>query len=193
MVRSYDASRRQKAAERTRREILRAALKLHWEGVTEFESIAREAGCSAATVRKHFSTKEALYRNCTQAFAETLVLPDLEVLAKIRKPEERRRQCIGDLCRIHESMFGYAWLGAYERRHSPTLDAVMREYEGLADAIAQIVAPKRSPKAPLVRGLLDQLTYRALRLSGDLSPEQIRDELVITVSALAGEQSGLSV
>ena len=80
MVRQYNSSRRRKAAEQTRQDILQAALKLHAEGVTEFEPLAREAGCSLATVRKHFPTKETLFKNCTRAFAETLILPDLERL-----------------------------------------------------------------------------------------------------------------
>jgi AcrR family transcriptional regulator len=186
MGRSYDSTRRKNAAAETRLQILQAALKLHWEGITEFEQVAREADCSLATVRKHFPTKEALYRNCTQAFAETLTLPDLEVLAAIEHPSQRQRQCVSELCRVHESMFGYAWLAACERQHSPTLEAVMSDYEGLADGIALMIAPARSPKASIVRGLLDFLTYRALRHACDLSPDQVRDELVATISTLVG-------
>jgi len=186
MGRSYDSTRRKNTAAGTRLEILQAALKLHWEGITEFQQVAREAGCSLATVRKHFPTKEALYNNCTQAFAETLTLPDLEVLAAIEDPSERRRRCVYELCRMHESMFGYAWLAACERQNSPTLDAVMSDYERLADGIALKIAPVGSPKASVVRGLLDFLTYRALRLACDLSPDQVRDELVATISTLVG-------
>jgi hypothetical protein len=53
----------------------------------------------------------------------------------------------------------------------------MCAYEGLTDAIANIVLPADSPKSPLVRGLLDFLSYRALRRSGSLSPERTREEL----------------
>ncbi len=186
MTREYDSSRRRKAAEQTRKDILRAALKLHWEGVTEFEPLAREAGCSLATVRKHFPTKEALYRDCTRTFDETLTMPDLEALSKIQNHLERLKQCISELCRIHEAMFGYAWHSAYQRQDSPVLDVVMSTYEGLADAITKIITPADSPKAPAVRGFLDFLTYRALRRSGSLSPEQIRAELFATISTLIG-------
>jgi AcrR family transcriptional regulator len=189
MGRSYDSTRRKTVAAETRLEILQAALKLHWEGITEFEQVAREAGCSLATVRKYFPTKEALYSNCTQAFAETLTLPDLEVLAVIEHRAERLRRCVYELCRMHESMFGYAWLAANERQNSPTLDAVMGDYERLADGLALMIAPARSQKASVVRGLLDFLTYRALRLAGGLSPDQVRDELVVIIRTLVGAET----
>jgi AcrR family transcriptional regulator len=194
MARRYDSSRRRKAAEQTRDDILRAALKLHWEGVTELEPLAEEAGCSLATVRKHFPTKEMLFQNCTRTFGESLTLPDLEQLSKIRDPRERLEECVSELCRIHEAMFGYAWHGAHLRRDSEVLDEVMSGYEGLADAIAKIVVPGDSPRAATVRGLLDFLTYRALRLSGKLSPEAVRTELTTTLSMLSGarNQSSLS-
>lgn len=184
MVRQYDSSRRKKAAERTRKDILHAALKLHWDGITEFEPLAREAGCSLATLRKHFPSKEVLFGNCTQAFAETLTMPDLPILGAISAPVERIEQSVSELCRIHEAMFGYAWLGAQQREVSPALDAVMSAYEGLTDAIARITTSADSPRASLVRGLLDFLTYRALRLSGKLSPEKAREELIATIHRL---------
>ena len=139
MSRAYDSSRRKKAATQTRVEILQAALKLHWQGITDFEQIAQVAGCSLASVRKHFPTKEVLYQNCTQTFAATLTLPDIKSLAAIKSPAECLRQCVHELCRLHESMFGYAWLAVLERQNSPTLDAVMSDYESLADAIEKII------------------------------------------------------
>jgi len=184
MVRQYDSSRRKKAAERTRQDILQAALKLHWQGITEFEPLAREAGCSLATLRKYFPSKEMLFGNCTQAFAETLTMPDLPALGAITDPAQRVEQSVSELCRMHEAMFGYAWLGAQQRKDSPTLDAVMCAYESLADAIAGIITPASSSKASPVRGFLDFLTYRALRLSGQLSPEKTKEELNATLHLL---------
>ncbi len=184
MTRKYDSSRRKQAAEQTRRDILEAALKLHWEGVTELEPLAREAGCSVPTVRKHFPTKEVLFGSCSRTYAESLTLPDLASLRAIPEPGRRLAESVSELCRIHEAMFGYAWLSARMRGESPTLDAEMQAYEGLAEAVAGIVSPPGSPRAPLVRGLLDFLTYRALRLSGGLSPEAARDELISTLRPL---------
>jgi AcrR family transcriptional regulator len=184
MVRQYDSSRRKKAAKQTRSNILRAALKLHWEGITGFEPLAREAGCSVATLRKYFPSKETLFQNCTQTFAETLTMPDLEALGAITNAAERTGQSISELCRMHETFFGYAWLCAHQRDNSPTLDQVMSGYEGLADAIAGIITPANSPRAPMIRGLLDFLSYRALRLSGRLSAEEAREELIMTLQPL---------
>ena len=147
MVRHYDSSRRRQAARQTRRDILRAAMKLHAEGITEFKALALEAGCSVATVRKHFPTREALFQNCTRAFAETLTLPDLPALAAINDRRQRIEAGVAELCRIHEAMFGYAWLSAQQRKDSPTLDAEMTAYEGLADAVAEIITPPGSARA----------------------------------------------
>lgn len=184
MARRYDASRRKQAAELTRKKIVDAALKLHWEGISEFEPLARDAGCSLPTVRKHYPSKEALYRDCTRTFAESLTMPDLDALGRIAEPAHRLEEAVSELCRIHEAMFGYAWFSAHSRKDSPTLDAEMRAYEGLADAITEIIVKKNGSKHALVRGLLDFLSYRALRLSGALAPDPARQELIATIRPL---------
>ena len=184
MARQYDSRRRKRAAEETRERILRAALRLHWEGITEYEPLAQEAGCSVPTIRKHFPNKESLFRGCTRTFAESLTLPDLEALSGISDPVERLESCVSELCRIHEAMFGYAWLSAHARSESPTLDAEMKAYEGLADAVTEIVVRDRSNHAPVIRGLLDFLTYRALRLSGNLSAARVQQEMISIVRPL---------
>ena len=192
MTRRYDSSRRKQTAADTRQHILAAALKLHWEGITEFEPLAREAGCSLPTVRKHFPTKESLFRDCTRTFAETLTMPDLDALARIPEPAQRLSKSVSELCRIHEAMSGYAWFSAHARRESPTLDAEMIAYAGLADAVADIIAPEDQGRGSVLRGLLDFLTYRALRLSGGLSPEDARHELITITSPLIGNDQPMS-
>lgn len=179
-ARRYDSRRRLRSAQETRESIIRAALKLHWDGITEFAAIAEEAGCSLPTVRKHFPTKEALFQDCTRKFGESLVLPDVEALATIADTTEQLEQCVSELCRIHEAMFGYAWLGARTRSDSPALDAAMQAYEQLVDVIAEVLAPER----PSVRAFLDFLSYRALRLSGELSAKDACVELIETLRPL---------
>ena len=181
MHRRYDSSRRKNAAEQTRRDILQAALKLHWQGITGFGPLAVEAGCSLATLRKHFPSKEELFQNCTRTFAATLKMPDLQALGRITDKTRRIEDSVSELCRIHEAMFGYAWLGAHQRDDSPTLDAVMNSYEGLADAITEIITRENSASSAIVRGLLDFLSYRALRLSAQLTPEEAAKELITTL------------
>jgi AcrR family transcriptional regulator len=182
MAKRYHSDRRKKAAAETHRDILQAALKLHWKGITEFEPLAKEAGCALATVRKHFPTKEALFQECTKTFTDSLRLPDLEALKEIKEPSKRLEESVSEICRIHESMFGYAWFSTYRRKEFQALDAVMSAYEELTDGIAENISPLNTPRASLVRGLLDFLTYRALRLSGRLSPDIARDELIATLS-----------
>jgi len=188
MVRNYNSSRRQQAAERTRRDILRAALKLHWEGITEYEPLAREAGCSVATVRKHFPTKEDLFQGCTRTFAETVEMPDLEALGSIPDASLRLEAAVSEICRIHDTMFGYAWLMARTSGESEVLDSEMAAYTGLSDVIANLLTPPDSRHAGLIRGLLDFLTYRALRLSGRLSAEQAAESLAAALTPIVTGQ-----
>jgi AcrR family transcriptional regulator len=146
--------------------------------------MAREAGCSLPTLRKHYPNKEALFRDCTRTFGETLTMPDLLALGEITAPRRRLEESVAELCRIHEAMFGYAWTSAHLRKGSSVLDAEMNAYEGLADAVAEVITPAGSPRASMVRGLLDFLTYRALRLSGGLPPEKVTEELIATLGPL---------
>jgi hypothetical protein len=134
-----------------------------------------------------------LFGGCTQAFAETLSMPDLSTLGAITDPAQRLEQSVSELCRMHETMFGYAWLSAHRRKDSPTLDAEMNAYEGLSDAIAAIITPAGSSRASLVRGLLDFLSYRALRLAGRLSPEKTKEELIATLQQIILEGPGSAV
>ena len=188
MNRQYDSSRRKKAAEQTRREILQAALKLHWQGITGFAPLALEAGCSLATLRKQFPSKEDLFQNCTQTFGATLEMPDLQALGSIKDTNRRVKESVSELCRIHEAMIGYAWLGAHQRDDSPTLDAVMNGYEGLADAITETITMANSTNRAFVRGLLDFLSYRALRLSAKLTPEEAQKEITATLHLIFADR-----
>ena len=81
-------------------------------------------------------------------------------------------------------MFGYAWLSEQQRKDSPTLDGEMKAYESLTDAITANITSTDSSKAPLVRGFLDFLAYRALRLPAKLSPERAARELIDTIHLL---------
>ena len=50
--------------------------------------------------------------------------------------------------------------------------------------MSDLVTSPGSPKAALIRGLLDFLTYRALRQSGNLSEHEVAAELAATVCTL---------
>ena len=57
----------------------------------------------------------------------------------------------------------------------------MNSYEGLTDAITEIITRDISAGSAVVRGLLDFLSYRALRLSARLTPEEATKELITTL------------
>jgi hypothetical protein len=142
-----------------------------------------------ATLRKHFPTKESLFGGCTHMFAGSVTFPDLDALGAIADPDQKLVACVSELCRMHETMVGYAWLSAHLRDESPTLDGVMNGYEGLADAMTGMVVGGDSRRAAVARGLLDFLTYRAMRVSGGLSPEAVCQEMTATLRSLISSGS----
>ncbi len=75
-------------------------------------------------------------------------MPNLQALGQITGPAECIRENVSELCRIHEAMFGYAWLSAHQRKDSPTLDGEMNGYEGLTDEIASGIYRISTPVPP---------------------------------------------
>jgi AcrR family transcriptional regulator len=183
MPRRYDSTRRIEAAQRTKEGILEAAFKLHGRGILDFDSLAREANVSQATVRKYFSTREELYAGCTDWGMQFALVPRLHDLAAIEEPEERLRECISQLHRFYDSLFGQMWMAHLHRESSEVLQRLLGELENLQTSIVNIaLAPwEKEPGSAqvrgLMRGLVSFLTYRALISEGGLTPQQATDWL----------------
>jgi AcrR family transcriptional regulator len=190
MKRHYDASRRAAAAERTREAIIAAAFELHGKGITDFESLAKEADVSVATVRKHFPTRELLFESCTAYGTHRLILPDIEILAATPEPAERTRRAVRETYALHESIFGQSWIAFQLEAESASMAAALGQVEELTGVVGALIVDAwaldeadREEARGFVVGMLNPLTYRALRLYGRLSPEQAIEQ---TTTALVG-------
>jgi AcrR family transcriptional regulator len=185
MPRAYDASRRAKGAERTREAIVAAAFTLHGLGVLDFESLAREAGVSAATVRKHFPTRELVYEACTAYGMHAVPMPDIAALAVIKDPEACTREAVTQAYSLLDLVSGQMWSAFKLEDESPAMANALSQMEQMTLAMAAIVIAtwgvpehRLSEMRGIVVGLLSPLTYRALRHYGGLSQEQAIEQSV---------------
>lgn len=176
MVRTYDASRRTEAAARTREAIIEAAFRLHGQGVFEFEPLAEEANVSLATVRKHFPNRERLFENCVLFGLHGAPEVDVAAVAAVEDQCERVPAAVERIYAFHEHLLGQMWSAYQLAGESPALAGAVRDVEELVFELAgAVVGPAAEGAGALqgfVSGMLSPLTYRALRLSGGLSPQE---------------------
>ena len=192
MTRAYDSSRRAEQARQTRRRILDAAVRMHRQGITEYEPLADAAGVSAATVRKHFPNKETIFQGCTQHFFESFEPPALEAAAALSDPRERVARVASEMCRAHEETHDLIW---HAYAHAGASAALAGAIEGLADVVRAAAAVvvdgldssdvEREATRLRVRALLDTLTYRAFRVHAGLDVEATRHELTALLRSAA--------
>jgi AcrR family transcriptional regulator len=173
--RRYRMSKRQHAAEDTRRRIVEATVVLHTEkGIfgTSWQDIARKADVSVGTVYKHFPSLDDLVPACGAMLMELTRPPAPEdgprIVGDALGHEARLRRVAEELFAFYERAGGSLRLDARERE----LPAV-REWESyLHSTIAMLVKfalkPERSDVAAvrLVGALLDPATYDAMRMRG---------------------------
>ncbi len=179
--RRYDSRHRTATAQKTRQEIVAAALKLHAQGISTFSAIAQEAGVSLPTVQKHFPTRDDLFRACTSYSKSVIPPPPLARLARIDDPAERLYQTVREIYAFHEVLLGFTWTAYALERESPVLAGVLAEVDQLVVTAADLVLDARATgKSPpdveamkgFVRGMLSPLGYRALRVKGGLDVGQ---------------------
>jgi AcrR family transcriptional regulator len=175
--RNYDASRRREAASRTREAILAAAFELHGRGELGLEALAAAANVSLATVRKHFPNRELLFEACTNYGLHLVPTPDPHAIASIEDPGERLAEAVTQAYRLHEALFGQVWAAYRLEDESPALAAALHQVEAVSAELAGSAVAgwpgsdaSRGDLPRLVAGLLGPLTYRGLRVHGQLSP-----------------------
>ncbi|MHC5020107.1 MAG: TetR/AcrR family transcriptional regulator [Planctomycetota bacterium] len=193
MARRYDASRRRAQAQRTREQILDAAVELHGQGVTAYEPLADAAGVSVATVRKHFPNKEALFEGCTSHFFAALEAPRLDDAAALRDPAARLALVVAEMCRVHEASHDLAFLAAAESANSPTLAGALKHFGRVVEAAAGAILDGpgltkrvRTAGRPRLRALLDSFTYRSFRVSTGLDAAAVQRELTLLIALAIG-------
>ena len=184
MNRKYDASRRMEMAQRTRESILKAAFRLHGQGIFDMESLAKEANVSVATVRKHFSTREALFEGCTTLGMTLVQMPDFGAIAAVEGSADRAREAVRQVYTLHEALLGQAWSAFKLEDESPALAAALQQIESVVAAGAEVITaawPARAetsdPFRAFVAGMLSPLTYRALRVQAGLSLDEAASQV----------------
>jgi AcrR family transcriptional regulator len=193
VTRQYDSSRRAAAAAKTRADIVTAAVMLHGQGILDIEAVAKQAGVSMATVRKHFPTREDLFRGCTGVFLETVEQPAPEVLAAIPDPYERLSVVVDGVFAIQADWNGQMFQGYVVRAESHVVeqvvaggeaytwalvDALMHDWQGDPDRLRAVRG--------LAFGLLSTLGYRALRTLGGLTQDEAVAETIAAIANAMG-------
>lgn len=195
MTRRYHSPRRVAGAAATRGAIIEAAVRLHGQGVTELHAVAEEAGVALPTVQRHFPTRESIFEACTAHVREHLEMPSLEALARITDPGARLVELVRQVYVLHEATFGVTWTAFHLEQESPAMaQARARSDAFIAAAVTLLVPDQAGPSssvaqemaAGFARGLLNPLTYRALRLKGGLTLEQASAQTARALAAVLG-------
>lgn len=189
MTRQYNSERREAAAAQTRQAIVEATVKLHGLGITTLSAVADEAGVSLPTVNKYFPTREDLFGACTKHLAENLAYVAPEELSAIQDPVERIYATVRQIFSLHEQTFGQSWTGYTLEDESPVMAKAMADYEDMIDSLADVIINGQTSqmlRKDFVRGLLNPLTYRALRLKQGLAFDDAVDQMVFALKKLVG-------
>ncbi len=103
--RRYEKKARAAQEERTRRDIIEAAIGLHGTvgpARTTITAIAENAGVRRATVYRHFPDERALFMGCSGTFAERNPPPDPATWSSIADPAARLEAALDALYRWYE-------------------------------------------------------------------------------------------
>jgi AcrR family transcriptional regulator len=189
MPRQYNSERREAAAAQTRQAIVEATVKLHGLGITTLSAVADEAGVSLPTVNKYFPTREDLFGACTKHMTESLDYVAPDELAAIQDPAERIYATVRQIFSLHEQTFGQSWTGYTLEDESPVMAKAMVDYEALIGILADVILDSQTlqpVRKEFVLGLLNPLTYRALRLKQKLSFDEAVEQMVFALRRLLG-------
>lgn len=198
MPRKYDSSRRAAAAQQTRQDIVEAAFRLHGRGITDIESLAKEANVSVPTVRKHFPTREHIFEGCTAYGFHAVPMPDLDAIAAVEDPVERAREAVGQVYRTYEHLAGQIWVGYRFQGESPALAAVLEDVGATARDVVRLVLAawpglegEHGQVFGAVLGFLSPLTHRALRVEAGLPADQVL--AATTAAVLQAVEAGAAI
>lgn len=180
--RRYTLKQRAQSQERTRGQIVEAAMRLHEElgpRATTISAIAREAGVQRLTVYRHFPDETAIFEACTSHWLVQNPPPDPQGWSAENDGMKRVRRAIGEL---------YAYYGRTRRMWTvsfrdveavPALQAPMAAFgaylRDLADDLARGVAPGRGadPVAQTLRHAVHFLTWKELEEQGVADPAKL--------------------
>ena len=108
---------------------------------------------------------------------------------EIENPGERLRSVVEEVYRLHEETLGQMWTGYKLEDESPAMTLAMQDYEGFIAVFVDILledwtgnADDAKTTVAFVCGMLNPLTYRALRLRNGLSFDEATAQLAKTLA-----------
>ena len=148
--RKYQLKKRADEMAETRRRITEAAVELHGTvgpARTTLSEVARRAGVQRHTVYRHFPTDAELLGACSAHYFTANPWPDLDGLARDRRPQQRLA------CALDE-------LYAYYERTEPMYRNVLRDAE-VVDGVREALVPMQAFLDAGRRGARGRLAARA--------------------------------
>jgi AcrR family transcriptional regulator len=200
MSRPYNSPRRAATAEQTRRDIIEAAIRLHAQGVTDLAELAVEAGVALPTVRKHFSTREGVFKACTAHVAQSAEPFPIAELARIASPVERISATVHRLYGLFDARLGLTWTAYRLAGESPAFAEVLDRNSALVRRLTTMLVTKAGSAIPkehrnavtgFVHGLLSPLAYRALRVEGGLDLDSAADQAAAAIGRVLGAHASI--
>jgi AcrR family transcriptional regulator len=190
MNRKYELKERARRQAQTRQRIVEAAVDLHTSvgpAQTTISGIAERAGVERHTVYAHFPDDRILFRACSEHWAATHPMPDLETLAEIADPVHRLRRALGEIYAWYESVDADLALFFRDASLVPANAEVLEEMTAglgrLADAVSQ-GWPRRKSVGAAIGHAFEFETWRSLVRRQGLTRPQAVDVMMRLVSSV---------
>jgi AcrR family transcriptional regulator len=190
MNRKYELKERARRQAETRQRIVEATVGLHTSlgpARTTISGIAERAGVERHTVYAHFPDDRTLFRACSEHWAATHPMPDLETLAEIADPVHRLRRALGEIYAWYESADADLALFFRDASLVPANAEVLEEMTAglgrLADAVSQ-GWPRRKSVGAAIGHAFEFETWRSLVRRQGLTRPQAVDVMMRLVSSV---------
>ncbi len=198
-IRDYQMRKRAADVARTHQRIIEAAVRLHGTvgpTATTISALAKEAEVTRLTVYRHFPHDLELFAACSQHWASSQVLPDLQAWSLLADPELRLRASLADLYRFYRE--GEPML-TNVRRDRASLPAELREQTDatearFCDVLLRPFAVRGNSRKRLKAVLghaVSFWTWRSLCLDQGLSNREATEAITAMVMATAGQDRAL--
>jgi AcrR family transcriptional regulator len=177
VTRPYRQSRREEAAEETRRRIVQATFDLHGEqgiAATSMKQIASRAGVSVGSVYHHFPTYEDAVTACGAMALGRNPMPDASVFEGARDRAERVRRMATATFEMFAGVRAFASVRA-DQTKVPVLAAVVEQERAARLALARAaLEDDEADLAPTLATLMDVGVYEAMVAAGHAPAEGAR-------------------
>ena len=177
MTRPYRQSRREEAAEETRRRIVQATFDLHGEqgiAATSMKQIAARAGVSVGSVYHHFPTYADAVIACGATALDRNPLPDPTIFEGARDRSQRVERMARAMFEMFAAVRAFASVRA-DQAKVPVLTAVVEQERTARLALARAALDDDADLAPTLATLMDVGVYEAMIAAGHTPAEAARE------------------